>query len=861
MPGDPRHRPDPNPHDPLPSGPAPSSLPWADPREGAAQVASGGDSSIETDPGRTSERPFEPSGASEGGITPPGLRSSRSGEAIALPPRLEPGQLILNDRYEVVRPLGKGGMGEVWLVYQRVLDVAHALKLITPAIAFDHQVRERFRQEARVMAKFSHPNAVAVHDAQIGAEAAYILMEYVPGLSLLQELEAHPGPRGLDRVGRLLKQLCSVLHKAHSRQIVHRDLKPSNLMIVTGEPPDSDLKVLDFGIAKVLDRPEEHALTGTDHFLGTPYYASPEQLRGARVDGRSDLYSVGVILYELLAGTRPFGGSASQQMLHHVNTPAPRFRERAPNVSVPEAVEAVVLSCLAKDPADRPASAQQLYTAFLQALPPEFQPSSVSTWGPGSGSGLGGPRAFSSADSWESAAPETAVRTLSGEPPLPLAPGSSSNSVERFHPSVETPLGPLIAPSPGLEAEAETRPDHARPRSSGGPRPLGAGDARSEPIVSGPPGSSAVEPPAPRPEPRRPALRRPVLGVVLLALVGTASYLGLSGNRPWEREMPSWPEGYSPLPSAGRHEDGLPLALVRDADQVEFRYIPGTGDTPFLMGDPDGSGEDSPAFPVLLSGYYIQKYEVTIGEIERVLSPEEIADEAMASYRKARDDIKREFPDGFERYPAAGVPIRFADRFARRVGGRLPTEAQWEFAASSRGLRPRYVWSDQEEHPTRRIAAVDRAALLGRVNVELPDRFGRDRSEQEVYALTGNLREWCRDPYQRYSERSEPVVNPGGEVPEIDSLPAGSLEFVIRGSSFLGFGSEFRVTRPRGLRPSERRLPEEARAAIFREGAVDIGFRVVLELREDRAGGGAEAVSVAEAQPGRAGSPRVDPED
>jgi serine/threonine protein kinase len=289
---------------------------------------------------------------------------------------LVPGQVLFN-KYRVVRRLGEGGMGEVWLVRHLDLDVDRALKVIISAVAFNSDHRARFRREARVMAKFSHPNAVTVHDAVVRPDGntAYIEMEYVRGRSLKDVLV--PGvPMPLDWTSMIIAQLCNALQVAHEHGIVHRDLKPSNLMLLDDQPEGREhLKVLDFGIAKVLggDLGDSDGLVSrTGMPLGTPLYMSPEQIDAdpQAMDARCDIYSVGVILYELLTGQRVFEGPFHKLIYQHVHVPPPPFAEKNPDLELPPEVEAVVLRCLEKDPARRPPSARALAEEFLHAANP-----------------------------------------------------------------------------------------------------------------------------------------------------------------------------------------------------------------------------------------------------------------------------------------------------------------------------------------------------------------------------------------------------------------------------------------------------------------------------------------------------------
>jgi len=277
---------------------------------------------------------------------------------------------VLFGRYVVERKLGEGGMGAVWLVRDPEFGCERAMKLIVSRIAADSEALARFRREARIQDRLTHPGAVRIYDVQVRADAAFITMEYVPGKSLKQVLEPTV-PMPLDWTTRILVQLCEVLQLAHDLKIVHRDLKPSNLMLLDEGPEGGErLKVLDFGIAKILesDTLSSELRTGTGHNPGTPLYSSPEQISGLEVDGRSDIYSVGLILYEMLTGYRAFGGNVSALIVQHTTVAPSPFAVVNPQARVPQAVEQVVLRCLAKAPADRPQSPSELATLFQQAV-------------------------------------------------------------------------------------------------------------------------------------------------------------------------------------------------------------------------------------------------------------------------------------------------------------------------------------------------------------------------------------------------------------------------------------------------------------------------------------------------------------
>lgn len=280
------------------------------------------------------------------------------------------GRIFLG-RYEATRLLGEGGMGRVYLARQVDLGRQVVVKVMHDHIAADPKYRERFQREIKMLANFQHPYAVALYDGSLDdPHGPCIIMEYVRGVNL-DALLAENGRFTPARVGRLLGQLCEVLQAAHDQQLIHRDLKPANLMVVDADSPREKLKVMDFGLAKTIDAATFKKITDTnvDFAIGTPGYICPEQLQRDDMDHRGDLYSVGVVVYELLAGRLPFPGPEVMDMLlgHATETP-PTFAEIGLGDWVPEPVERVVMRCLAKDPAERPQSAAELCEAYEQAL-------------------------------------------------------------------------------------------------------------------------------------------------------------------------------------------------------------------------------------------------------------------------------------------------------------------------------------------------------------------------------------------------------------------------------------------------------------------------------------------------------------
>jgi tRNA A-37 threonylcarbamoyl transferase component Bud32 len=258
---------------------------------------------------------------------------------------------VVDSRYTLVEPLGSGGMAEVYLAHDEVLDRDVALKILRGQYADDEEFVERFRREAQSAAGLSHPNIVSIYDRGRSEDGAYyIAMEYVPRGTLKDRI-SRDGALEPGMAAGVALQIADALQAAHESGVIHRDIKPQNVLITkTG-----DIKVTDFGIARATSSP----LTATSAVLGTAGYMSPEQAMGEPVGQGSDLYSLGVVLYEMLTGDIPFRAeSPIAQAMMHVNE-----RPRSPrevNPEVPEPLDALTLKLLAKDPEDRYPSATAL---------------------------------------------------------------------------------------------------------------------------------------------------------------------------------------------------------------------------------------------------------------------------------------------------------------------------------------------------------------------------------------------------------------------------------------------------------------------------------------------------------------------
>ena len=251
---------------------------------------------------------------------------------------------VLSGRYRLESKLGSGGMSTVYLASDETLDRPVAIKLLHAEISDQPDQLERFRREARAAARLSHPNLVAVIDAGEEDGRPYIVFEYIEGETLKRRIQEHGGLE-IDEAVAYAIEIGRGLAAAHSRMLIHRDVKPQNVLI----DPDGRAKVTDFGIALSL---EAKGLTQTGRVLGTTDYVSPEQAMGDEVDERSDVYSLGIVLYEMLTGEVPYDAETQVGVaMKHVNEPMPDVYERRPDVSA--AVAAVVDRAAAKHPEDR----------------------------------------------------------------------------------------------------------------------------------------------------------------------------------------------------------------------------------------------------------------------------------------------------------------------------------------------------------------------------------------------------------------------------------------------------------------------------------------------------------------------------
>jgi len=333
---------------------------------------------------------------------------------------------LINGRFKIVSLLARGGMGRVYRAEQAPLGRVCAVKILTTTYEGEHdpEFHKRFFLEASIASKITHPNSVTIFDyGQTDDDVYFMAMEYLEGVTLHRAIRVS-GAFPEARVAHIGRQVCRALREAHALGCIHRDLKPANIFLTEhGDEPDF-VKVLDFGLVKnvVAETKPEDQLTQTGLFMGSPKYMAPEQIRGERVDARTDVYALGIILYEMLTGKVPFDRTTSlNTLMAQVNDAPPKMRDIKPDVDASPELEDLVVRCMAKDPRDRVGSMDEVLAALKRVgglgggLTGEYRALGASASGP-----------FSRADPTPSASGPP-----KSQPPsvVPSAPGGDQPSV------------------------------------------------------------------------------------------------------------------------------------------------------------------------------------------------------------------------------------------------------------------------------------------------------------------------------------------------------------------------------------------------------------------------------------------------
>ncbi len=412
------------------------------------------------------------------------------------------GEPLPGTPYRLIRPLGGGGMGHVYLAQHKELGSEAAVKLLTPDLADDEKAMERLRREARAAAQIGNPHIIEIYDLGVTEDRRpYVVMRRVRGRDLKSALD-EGGPMEPGRVVGLVKQIASALTDAHRVGVIHRDLKPENVML-EDRPTGEHATILDFGIAQSLEEADRDTrLTRQGQIVGTPGYIAPEQALAKPIDGRADQYALAVIVYELLSGDSPYPRVTPLQLLaaQLSQEPAP-LADKVPHSRVPEAMQAVVMRGMAKEPEQRYASIAEFAAALEDSLlPGAVAPAPVVAPPPKSRAPLivGGLALVG-------VVVGVAVALVGGKPP-PEAPPPPAPVVAAAPPSTTPPkpapdaaTAPEVAAAPDAAAapEVAAAPDAAAPEVAAAPKP-------DKPRWRPRPKSTEPPKPAAQPEPRKP---------------------------------------------------------------------------------------------------------------------------------------------------------------------------------------------------------------------------------------------------------------------------------------------------------------------------------------------------------------------
>lgn len=633
----------------------------------------------------------------------------------------------IGGRYQIEALLGQGGMSAVYRATDPNLRRTVAVKLIHPHLSDDPEFVRRFELEAAAVAQLRHPNIIQVYDFNHDAEVYYMVLEYVAGETLqsrLRTLHAAGQRLGLGEAAQIMATVCDAVEYAHRRGMIHRDLKPANVML---EPQGQPI-LMDFGVAKIVGG-QQHTATGA--IVGTVAYMSPEQIRGSKVDERADLYSLGIMLYEMTAGRPPFeGDSAMTVMFKHVNEPPPDIQQY--NAALPLEFKDIIFKALEKDPARRYQTAAEMARdlralRLLQtAVTPPGPATEVSA--PAETQGGGGVAAAMSQREQVRPPDKKTVITPPAVSTAESVPPARAGGV---------PRGLLIGGAVliGVIFVGLLLVGFLRNRSQNAARVTAT--ARAVAVVTTEPAATPALATATRVPPTA------FLPTLPPTQPPQPTVAAASPTRPAPTPAPATPTRVPPTPPPPP-EGMLPIPAGS-----------------FNMGSDQGAADERPVHPVTLRPFFLDQHEVTNAQYSACVEAGQCsAPAARGSYTRA---AYFSAPD-FAAFPVLQVTWEQAVAFCGFVGKRLPSEAEWEYAARG-GTDRRFPWGNEFD-PARVPATVRDTVAVGTLDNASP--FG-------VLDMAGNVNEWVADWYAR-------VYNP---LPDVDPLgPDRGTRRVYRGGSF-----------------------------------------------------------------------------
>jgi eukaryotic-like serine/threonine-protein kinase len=680
-----------------------------------------------------------------------------------------PGDPTIDNRYLLERRLGEGGMGIVYKALHKFLKITRAVKVIkSELVGGDSSFATRFQQEAMAAAAIGHSNIISVFDyGFLGGDIPYLVMEFIEGNSL-QDLMTREGKFSPEKALEYVSVIGSGVGAAHRHGIVHRDLKPLNIMMHSQGSPRDSIRILDFGLAKIKAGDMFGSFVGakTTGVIGSPYYMAPEQWSDEESDSRCDIYSLGIILHQMLTGDVPFKGSSIPAvMTKHLMAPPPPLADAS--VGISDEIERVVHHALQKDPKARTASVEDLIRELEQAV---LGVGAAARRAGTDGRAVAQPRPISTSPTTSTAGRITAEQKTNeaAEHDMHLSTtdeqGSGRTTQTEAAPPIEgiTMVYPSAVPkvedlTSVLVLEPELIPSTERIRIS----PLPKVAERNE----APPLSKPVEMPlrkrveAPPPKQERQGGSRMLLligaGVATLALVLVVVGI-LTLNLVW----PSSPATPRIKPSEIAQAPAREMVLIN-------------GGT-FTMGADEGIAERRPAHQAAVASFYFDETEVTNAEYSAFLkatghAPPLIDDKdpyAKNSYWKPWNGSNP--PSGRERWPVCNVTVQDAEDFAqwlsKRDGARyrLPTEEEWEFAARNGSTDSLFPWGNSWSE--------GRANLGGKTSPTAVGSYPDGKTQRGLQDMIGNVWEWTSTRAAYYDKKPVP--------------PEAVTAYVFRGGSF-----------------------------------------------------------------------------
>lgn len=717
-------------------------------------------------------------------------------------------------RYQILRELGRGGMATVYEGFDATLNRYAAVKVMDVASSPGQEAVLRLLQEATKIARLeAHRAILTIYEADVDGERPFIAMRKVDGGSLEQRIRAGSPP--LEFVRRVMAAVGGALDYAHRHGIVHCDVKPSNILLdALGQP-----YLTDFGVSRA--RPDVLGVSSDDGYGYTMRYASPEQMAGAEPTASSDIYALGLVVYEMLTGRLPFGHVVNPQALFAAKANQQAPRADVVNRRVPPAIADVVARAIAAAPGERFAGAAEFVAAFLAASDDEAlgegltrvaapvlgRTASGRGWRAAVGIVVGIALVVGAGAWWMS------TRKV----PAPVEGVPEIRRAKEEQPSAPTPDRSDGRAAPGSNVGATASPAVATP-------PVGDVPAEPKAAATVPPSTAvAVEPP---PEPSSPAVDGQAH--VAAATSGPPEDAAASGPRSASvptvhyRLPPEWK--VTPGEAVGV-ATGLPARVVDDASGIDFVLIePGT----FVMGDDRGSAAEQPAHEVAITRpFYLSRTEVSVEQLRRHPAPGGAPPRCLA--RPFLSYWPGEPWD--ERHPAVKITRAEAAAFAKANGYRLPTEAQWEFAARA-GTTTRRWFGDDLALGEGGENGFGPNSLRLTTGALYPDGYYHVRAwpfddgflqtapvgslrpnPWGLCDMLGNVQEWVRDAWDAEAYRKRAG---GGPVRDPVVEDADSDRGVVRGGGW--------NTDPKAATASAR---QEMKVDAQREG---IGFRVVREL-------------------------------